>query len=821
MRMPHIKLILAGVSALAMAAPLCAQAPQADAPPPAPAAQGGLQEIVVTATRRNSNLQTTPIAVSAVDSSLIRQAAPRDIGDLASFVPNFSAAKITGFNAASFAMRGVSINNVNVYSEAPVGVLVDDFVMPSVQTQLLDTFDIEQIEVLRGPQGTLFGKNTTGGAVTVHTKRPNLHTFSVEGRASYGSFNEYKLQAAVDVPIVEDKLSVRLVGGYDKSDGYAKNGFCYGPVTPLAPDGSYGAKFAGASGCGDGQDLGGTKVFSGRAKVLFQPSDAVSVLMQYEILRDHSPTAGAIENTSNDPSFLFNQLGVGGALNNVGDPLDHYGATFRDSAYINMHKPAVNVDGFYVNASFDIGPGTFTDVTGYRNQRSRLPSSTTGDGGIYASDGDELSLFDINRSDNHKTFQQELRFASKFGGKFEFVSGLFYQHDTIDFCVSQVVGFLDLVGQTSPYGPYNDNPYVLCSSQRADSTAVYTEGTFKFTDKLTLTLGGRYSWDDKKWMGRQQSFVQDITQNPNMTWQDIPLLDLGNFSKYPEGVVTSRASSSEPTWRASLSYRFSPQVFAYGTYSRGYKGGGYNDQIGSFGAFGSNLDAFAEAAAATKPEFADSFEAGVKTEFFDHHLRTNITGFYVKYRDLQKVIVVPLEVDGQSFEVQRLFNAASATVKGIEAEVTAIPVHGLTLRGNLGYQSGGYNRYVTPIPAGYDLATAPLDRAPKLQWSIDGTYEMPIGDWSAFVNGNVAYTARNLFAQSITAADQNAFLDARTLFNASIGVNGPDNRYSLRLIGRNLTNKRYKTGSLVVGGLWTYTNYAPPRSWMLEGGFKF
>jgi len=135
--------------------------------------QGGLQEIVVTATRRSTNLQSTAIAISAVDESLIRQSSPRNIGDLAAFVPNFSAATITGFNAASFSIRGVGQNNIIVYFEPPVAVLVDDFVVPSVQTQLLDTFDVAQVEVLRGPQGTLFGKNTTGGAVVVKTKNPN------------------------------------------------------------------------------------------------------------------------------------------------------------------------------------------------------------------------------------------------------------------------------------------------------------------------------------------------------------------------------------------------------------------------------------------------------------------------------------------------------------------------------------------------------------------------------------------------------------------------------------------------------------------------
>src|SRR3546814_670896 len=168
-----------------------------DAPEAEPAvSEAGLGEIVVTATRRATNLQDTPVAVSAIDQGLIEQASPRDIGDLAAFVPNFSAATVTNFNAASFAIRGVGQNSIIVYFEPPVAVLVDDFVVSSVQTQLLDTFDIAQVEVLRGPQGTLFGKNTTGGAVTVRTKRPDLDNIGVEARAMYGSFNTTRLQGA-------------------------------------------------------------------------------------------------------------------------------------------------------------------------------------------------------------------------------------------------------------------------------------------------------------------------------------------------------------------------------------------------------------------------------------------------------------------------------------------------------------------------------------------------------------------------------------------------------------------------------------------------
>jgi iron complex outermembrane receptor protein len=250
-------------------------------------------------------------------------------------------------------------------------------------------------------------------------------------------------------------------------------------------------------------------------------------------------------------------------------------------------------------------------------------------------------------------------------------------------------------------------------------------------------------------------------------------------------------------------------------------GGGFNDQIGGFAAFGSDLDAFRQAARATSPETADSFEAGIKSQFLDNRVRFNLTGFYVKYKDLQKQLNVPIQVNGQPNQVTLFVNAASATVKGIEAELSATPIEGLTLRGVLGYQDGKYNSY-TAENAGYDLASAPLDRAPKWQWTIDGAYSLPLGsDHKITLNGNVAYTGRNLNTQAIDDPLGNTFLNARTLVNASLTLAQADERYYVRVIGRNLTDERYRVGIQNVAGLWLNSQYGPPRYFGVELGVSF
>ena len=783
----------------------------------ASAAQGGLADIVVTATRRDSRLQTTPIAVSAIDATLIQQASPRNIGDLAAFVPNFSASTITGFNAASFAIRGVGQTSIIVYFEPPVAVLVDDFVVPSVQTQLLDTFDVSQVEVLRGPQGTLFGKNTTGGAVTVRTKRPVLNQTLFELRAQYGSFNTRKIQASANIPLIRDVLALRLVGGLEKDDGYYHNGACYGPVT-----GFFAAnKFQGVSGCLDGRRIGGKKVASGRAKLLFEPSSNIRALLQYEWLRDKSqsvPSVNVNREFTGTGAFLTDLLGTVRTNPANTDPLFNAAITNRNSGLVNIQRgQRISVDGFYLNTDIDLGGGTLTSVTGYRSQRSRLPNSYAGVAPL-ARDGQALSFFDASRDDDRKTFQQEVRFASKFAGPFQFVAGGFYQHEKIDFCVAQILGFLDLTGGPLPFGNWNDTPYILCNAQKGSSKAVFAEGTYKIAPTLTLTAGARYTWENKTWKGRQQAFVPTLGGgfDPSITVADA----LGaSVYKYPVGVVTVGAKSQKPTYRASLGWQATPTVFGYATFSRGFKGGGFNDQIGGFAAFGADLAAFKAAARATKPETADSYEVGVKSEFLNRRVRFNATAFHVKYGDLQKQLNVPIVVNGQPNQVTLFVNAASAVVNGAEIEASAVPVRGLTLRGVLGYQDAKYKKYTAP-GAGYNLASAPLDRAPKWQWTLDGTYQVPIASFKATFNGNLSYVGRNLFTQDINQILGNTFLNARTLVNASITLADADDRYYARVIGRNLTDKRYKIAEQNVAGLWQNAQYGPSRFYGVELGLK-
>ncbi|GGC34113.1 TonB-dependent receptor [Novosphingobium marinum] len=763
----------------------------------------GIEDIVVTATRRDTRLQTTPIAVSAISSQTMDQIAPRDVGDLAAYVPNFSSATIPSFKAAAFAMRGVGVSTIIPFNEAPVGVVFDDFVMPSIQTQLLDTFDLEQIEVLRGPQGTLFGKNTTGGVVVARSKRPELGELGFQVRGEIGSFKTRVFQAAANLPL-GDNLALRLVGSYRKTDGYVKNGACFGPITPFSTS-DFAQALAGRTGCGDGSGLGGDDVFNGRAKLLWEPTPSISALLQYEIVRDSGEVAGVVNATP--PGFLYSNLGFPGGS---GDPLERGGLFGGNVGLVDLDKGMrVNVDGVYANIDIDAGPGTISSVTGYRSQRSRLP-------GNFAGEYSPIALYSASRDDNRRTFQQELRYAASFSDRFDLVAGFFFQKDDIDYCAPTLLGFLDLVSGPGPFGPNSQTPQANCNNQDSRSIAVFAEGNFDITDRLNLTLGGRYSWDKKKFAARAAVFAQAL--DPDLTWEMLDRsLDFGDFDRFPQGVVRNEQSWSDPTWRISLSYEATPDIFPYVTYARGYKAGGFNE-VGQSG-----VPLIQDQLTPYDPETADSFEVGLKSDLFDRMVRLNLAGFWVTYDDAQRQLLFPFtRPDGSDFTEIRFINAAKVDVKGIEAELTIAPTRGLTLRGTLGYQDGKYKSFNSPTPTARNLAEAPLARTPEWQGSASISYELPVGDiGNLTLFGSLTYTDRTLFNLDLNNPDNDFYLDSKTLLNASIAFTDIDDRYTVRLIGKNLTDELYFTGGQTVGALFRRETYGEPRYFGVEVGLKY
>ena len=802
-------------------------------------ASGGLEEILVTATRRGeTNLQETPVAVTALDSEALDKMVAKNIEGISVAIPNFSAARITAFNAASFAIRGVGQTDIIVYLDSPVAVNIDDFVMPSVQTQLLDTFDIERVEVLRGPQGTLFGKNTTGGLVNVTTKKPSLEEGSVELRGLAGSFGLYQLQGALDAPI-GDTLGLRFVANYNKSDGYYENGASYGPTFAFVPE------WTGLSGAGNGDDVGGDDIFNGRFKALWAPSEDLELLFQYEIVRDKSDAVPSFNDTPREPGcdqfgvstptlddncvFVWNSIGV---TQPTGDPIDHAATTNRNDGFMATGRgQRIDVDGFYLNLGWDLGSVRLDGVAGYREQESRLPNTYTGSVPV-SEPGEALSLFDASRDDDRETTQLELRLSSNESETLGWVVGGFYQQNDDVFCVAQMLGINEFFGD--PTG--NSIPSILCNQQDAEAWAVFGDVSWNVTDQLTLGAGARWTEETKEWTGRPQASVEAITGG--LSWDDFSEpLDLADFVRtdWPGNslVRSDEESWSEPTYTVRLGYQFTDDINSYLRYDRGFKSGGYNDQTGTATVI---LDAFL---APYDPEFADAYEAGLKTSWLDNRLRLNGAIFYVEYTDAQRALVtrvcVPSDqvvsfcddgvTQGRQFQETRFFNAADVTVQGFELEGTAAVTDGFTLSANVSYNDGEYDKFEADTNGDGSndvfLSGLPLTRTPEWKYGVQGLYSFDALGGQIDLYGSVAYEDSNVFYYSDVDPAFNAVLDERTLLDASVTYTSGDGTWFVRAFGNNLSDERYRIASQVVANLWTHSQFGAPRNYGLQLGMKF
>ena len=716
-----------------------------------------------------------------------------DIGEISQFVPNFSAATVTGFNAASFAMRGAGETDIIVYFDPKVGVLIDDFVVPHVQTQLLEPFDIESIEVLRGPQGTLFGKNTTAGAVIVRTKRPSLDEAGLDVSLQYGSFNQSIARVAFDVPFAEN-WGFRFAGLYQQSDGYYKNGKVDNPI------------LATGEVAGDGRDLGGKDVFSARAKLLWEPSADFSLLGQIEYIRDSSDPTPVINDTLNVAGGQFAPaFGFPGV--DSGDPLDQAG--IHQSTIVGLDgDQRVDVDGIYLNAEWQVNDShrLYANL-GRREQESRLPNEYLGT--------PFNSFFAATRDDDRETTQFEVRLASENDGPWNYVFGGFYQQNDAAFCVLQQLGLTEFFGTAVPGVLDNDNPLLLCNRQDAEAAAVFADFTYLVNDRLTLSFGGRYT-DENQGLHharglRRRWFCSRTDSTTRLTVRTLRVCPVG--SKPIRSPGKSRPGASRRLTG------FTDDVFGYFTYTRGFKSGGYNDQAGSGG-----FDVFP--VAAYDPEFANSYEIGIKSTFADDRVRLNATYFFVNYEDFQRSTVV--SIPGTALQETRTFNAADVDASGLEAELTWLVSDAFILRAHLGTIDAEYNEFL--LDRDGDPATAPTDfsgrdvtRAPDFNAGVDATYTMDLSGGSSLrFNLNYKHEAENTYYYADDLSPEfDTVLEQRDLLNANVAWNSADGTWRVAAFGKNLTDDRYKTASQSVGVLWTFSNYGPPRSYGVEVGYRF
>ncbi|MDO8860447.1 TonB-dependent receptor [Haliea sp. E1-2-M8] len=717
---------------------------------------GVLEEITVTARKREESMQDVGLAVSALSETEIQRQFARDIQDLANIAPNViidDTGQGPGGTAAIY-IRGVGVADLEKNFDPAVGVSVDGVFLGSNAGALMRGIDIARVEVLRGPQGTLFGRNTVGGLINITRTQP---TGELGGRFRAGieNFDTYYVDGLFNFAVTDD-LAIKLTGAKrDQGEGYYDN------VT-----------VRGDQGRQDYESLG--------FNALWTATDALELEYSYTMERLDQDTPALVNATRPDQLFCVaygycspnNDTTITGDRNGVAGG---GGRPPAPPAFETNITPVEAVDDSFMDAFFD----TDTHILEARweiNDTLRFDY-------IYGSwESDEASLQDwdgtpelLYHTDRPGEFEQqshELRLTYDAGGAFNVVAGAFFWDSEYESRMRSYIGF-------AVPGLILDIPQT--TQQETESVAAFFEADYRFADQWVLTVGGRYTEDEKT--SRQFGEVNTIPgQHPNEKWDEF-------------------------TPKLGLRYNMTDDVMFYATYSKGYRAGGFNGRVASL----------EEANQPYDPETIDNYEIGVKSELMDNRLRLNATIFSMDYKDKQEELQLPSTVTdtGQKTVV---INPSSATIQGIELEAQAYLNQNLSIRANLGYLDSEYDDYVYTDVEGSitDLSGLEFRRAPEYTGTLDATYEWDVAGGNAWVRGSYRY-----IGEHFTNATNNEELknDSQGLVDASI--NYSINNLQFSVFGRNLTDEDGYTHGYEVAGLWSYAATRPPRTYGLEVVYNF
>lgn len=758
--------VISGAIAAAIISPAMAQdravPSSADqSPDPAPVADTGLADIVVTARRRAEPLQSTPLAVSAVSQAQLTQIHASELADIKALVPNLNLERASSNPAGLYvSLRGFGSRSTDPAGEPAVSLNIDGVYVGSNFAQTVNLFDVEAVEVLRGPQGTLFGKNSPAGALSIRTRRPT-DQFGGLAQVDYGRFGNLQLRGYVDVPLVADKLTTTMSYFRERSDGYIRN-------TTL------------------NRDVGGVYTQSIRGGLLAKPTDAVTwyVTAQYDLGKSETSPMRDVATLNREEQRIPTAVYASGSpplarICNAPSAalcISPPAAPFTTGANFDQVRNDQKSYSVVSDLAIDAGPVGIASVTGYRRGNQISPLDI---------DGSQFTVLHVVSDSKDRQFSQELRLSSTdgggldAGGRLDWLVGAFYyyyeygQHQAF---VSGLPSGGTTTSQTNQEGTTN-------------SFALFAHAGYKLTDRITVSAGIRQTRDRKTHAYR-------------------------NAAAYAAGTpaVAERNAWNNLSVDATVDWRFAANRMVYFRYAQGYRGGGFN-----------GVPSSAAAAGSFQPETVDSFEVGLKTDWFDRRLRINISAFSNTYNDLQRLLLLSDPASATGF-ARRTVNAAKATTRGVELELQARPTNALNLRASVGYLDAKYDRYVGNL-TGNAADPAVDNRALKFpytsKWTgeIGGTYEAALGSAGRAIL-DVGYSYRssyNLHELNYAFANQPGY----GLLSATLTWHDPTDRLSVAVYGQNLTNHHYLVHADTVGGLGVLLVDAMPRNWGISGRVKF
>ncbi len=827
-----------------------------------------IEEITVTARKREENLQETPIAITAFTDEDLKSQGITRINDIEESVPNLQFDQAVGqSNAARIYIRGVGNGDPIATDDPGVGLYVDGVYLPRAQGALLSTADIAQVDVLRGPQGTLFGKNTIGGAVNITTRKPSMDGFSGEGEIRLGNYDTVETKLAVNIPIVPERFASRVSFVTQQRDGFTKNRFLGGDST-----------------------LGRRRLLAGRAQFLLMATDT----LEFNLSADHSnepntPFPGKCKLVGLDPAsdtgagadnIAVAISGAGQAANlgpngEVGSNIDSSpaGRAIARNSFARACETSSNIGEFKsridgktedelktfgtnLTATWSASEAfTFKSISSWRRNETKR-----------AADADltEFAITQSGRNDNDNQTQdawsQEFNFSGvAMDNKLKWTTGLYafseYNKEndrgqgtpltninpapllTSEIPVAALRTFLaprnpaldpDGPGPLLGPGPMLNGiaPASTCPQNLAgtfacfrgvmtggftkstgQSYAAYSQLTYDVSDKLSVTGGLRFTHERKR-VARLEQVIDPRFINPDRTFTELGMNSLTNNTitgmngMFLPGVTADFEKSTRfDKWTPllNLQYRINDDVNVYATYSRGFKAGLLNGRANEIGL---NLE--------VDNEVLTSYEAGLKSRWFDSRLIVNVAAFSSTYEDIQLTVRAQ---NMQGMIVGGIDNAGKARINGAELELVALPIAGLQLNGGFGLTAA---RYVEFDRAGF--SNNKLPGTPTYTFNLGAAYTLPVGSLGDLTT-RLGYSFAGEKESDVSDPHFNR-ADKRGLLSGRMSFAMADGKTEIALYGENLTNRVYLANA-VRGISSTLLYYGAPRTYGIELSRRF
>ena len=717
-----------------------------EAPDPAVANKRGdeLELIIVTARRRKEVLQETPVSVVSLSADELEARSVTNLSSLQNFVPNltFAPSQNVGDSAGNIFIRGIGQEDFVPGTEPGVGFYLDGVYVARTMGMLMDLIDIERIEVLRGPQGTLYGKNAIGGAINVISAAPTEEAEGV-ARLTAGNLGRLDVRGTVNAPLT-NVLFMRLAAGRLSRDGYLKR--LAPPFSPTAVT----QTDHGREGRNDSA--------AGRLQLRWLASPTLTFDLAADVSRRRGSQA-ATHIDAIDPRFGI-LPDVNGLIREGKLPGPEItGALVRDDLLESFaggdNGIEQDIEGASATLTKNFGRHDIKLITAYRRLRSHVTTDI---------DGTWFLILQNEFSERHRQYSGELQASGRFGS-LSYTAGLFALGERMR-AQSGPRGRADVRYLCGCFYRPDGRPTLTIPlrKQSGESYAAYAQASFPLDDQLSGTLGGRYSRERKA--------------------TDVELVQLDPDTLEPTDMVLRTGANSGRwnsfTWRAGLEYQAAPDLMLYASAAKGYKSGGFNTRpVANQPNLGINQ---------FKPETAVTYEVGIRSEWFRRRLRLNATVFHTEYRDIQ---LRQQSIVGGVL-ITTIDNAARARIRGLEIEAAARISD--RLRTSLAY--GHLD------PRYLDVGSVPnltldtdFQRTPRHSVAASFDYSLPLGSTSLTLHGDYSYRSREQFQLLSSPFDQQGY----GLLAARLTLRAQDDRWSIALFGTNLTDKRYRAAGRATG----------------------